>query len=172
MNTIQFMNVRLERKPIVVQQLIRKFNYPGLYKRMYMARYDRKLYYKDMLITWELWNKETYYTANGVRYDNKMYMAAALGINYHSVKSRKGDEWYFKGIHFRKFDNLTICRDKADPLGKHISLKNEPKKEALTAVKATFDVYKFNGIKLVRKFLNGNLVNTYAYDRGAQYLKA
>lgn len=171
MNTIQFMNIRLERKPISIPILIRKFNYEGIYKRMYMLRYDRKMYYKDMLITWELWNKETYWTANGVRYDNKMKMAAMLGINYHSVKSRKGDEWYFKGIHFRKFENLTLCTDTSDPEGKHIELKHKPR-EILVPVQATYDVYNLNGIQLVRKFLNGNLVNTYAYDRGAQYLKA
>ena len=170
MKQIFFDNVKIEGQPITVNQLIRKFGYDGMYKRMYMCRYGRKMYYQDMLITWELWTREMWWTANGVRYENKIHMAADLKVNYHSLKSRKESEWFFKGIAFKKHEKVTICNDTFDPTEKHIPLK-KPVKESLKAVKPTYDKYVFKGIKLVRKFYNGKLVHTYAYDQGAQYLK-
>lgn len=170
MNQICIMNIKVDGKPMSIPQLTRYFEDANVYRKLRTHLMYRQVYHREHLITWELHRKEMYWLANGVRFDNKQNMAAMLGVNYHSLKSRKEHEWVYAGIVFQKIERLDLYTEQLVDPDKRLSIKE--RNHVLVEVKAVYDEIDLNGIKLVRKFIGGNLSKTYAHDRGAQYLQA
>ena len=168
MNQICITNVKLEGKPMSIPQLMRYFDDTAIYRKLRHAMLRREVFHREHHITWELHEKETYWLANGQRFENKQIMAKELGVNYHSLKSRKEKEWVFAGIVFQKFEKTKLyTKEDAHP-DKPIITRDR----ALIEVIPTYDEIDFKGIKLVRKFIGDNLAKTYAYDCGQKYLQA
>ena len=164
---ICIMNIKVEGKPMSIPQLTRFFNDQQVYRKLRTHMMYRQVYHREHLITWELHRKEMYWLANGERFDNKVKMADMLGVNYHSLKSRKEQEWVYAVIVFQKIERYELYTEQVD-MDRQSSVKE--RNNVLVEVTPTYDEIDFKGIKLVRKFIGGNLSKTYAYDCGQQYL--
>ena len=169
MNQICIMNIKVDGKPMSIPQLTRYFEDPNVYRKLRTHLMYRQVYHREHLITWELHRKEMYWLANGERFDNKIHMAAMLGVNYHSLKSRKEQEWVYAGIVFQKIERYELYTEQVD-MERQSSVKE--RNHVLVEVTPTYDEIDFKGIKLVRKFIGDNLAKTYAYDCGQKYLQA
>ena len=168
MDQICIMNIKLNGKPMNINQLNRYFDDPNIYRRLRTNMNRRQLYHKDQLITWELFKKVTYWLADGVKYDNKAKMANDVRVNYHSLKPICGKEWKYAGITFQKIVNIELYTENVD----ESNPVTRKKLETLIEIMPTYDKIEINGIQLVRKFIGDNLAKTYSYERGQKYLQA